>query len=423
MKRSFTLLTLVALLPAALSTRAVAQSSYTVVDVGLLSGTAYNYPRAINNNPLGVEVVGTSMVKSGASYVTGHAFYWSQTAGIVDIGVIGTDVSSTVQDINAKGEVIGQSFWAHSYPACRPIYWNVSQGARNPLALATLGGAAGRTFDINDTGTIIGLVSDSTGVYYGVVWKPAGMGVYGLPTALPPLSGGSAAVPRAINNAGLITGGSRDAFGIPHACIWTPDADGNYTSAPSDLGTPVADPINVNTGMLINSSEQVIAQSDLGFFYCSNGSVSPIFDLNGGSSVYVTGLNDLGQAACSVAAGSATHAALWQNGTTYNLGTLGGTNSYAASSYDAKVNPVYTGFTINSSGLVVGYSQTTGNKAAHAFVWSSSLGMRDMNNLTPSKAGFSFLRDGTGINDSGVITGAGALKNGLTHAYVAFPKP
>src|ERR1043166_6847480 len=128
----------------ALPTLASAQSSYTIVDVGLLSGTAQTYPTGISNNPNGVEVIGKSLVKSGVTYVSGHAFYWSQAAGIVDIGVLGADVLSSPRDINVNGEVVGSSFPTSSAATAHPLYWNLSRGARNPLALPTLSGGVGK---------------------------------------------------------------------------------------------------------------------------------------------------------------------------------------------------------------------------------------------------------------------------------------
>ena len=70
--------------------------------------------------------------------------------------------------------------------------------------------------------------------------------------------------------------------------------------------------------------------------------------------------------------------------TVTDLGTLGGTDSYA--------------YGINASGQVVGYCHTTGNAADHAFLYSGST-MTDLGTLggTDSYA--------NGINDSGQVVG------------------
>ena len=76
-----------------------------------------------------------------------------------------------------------------------------------------------------------------------------------------------------------------------------------------------------------------------------------------------------------------------------DLGTLGGTDSYANS--------------INASGTMVGTSYITGNSVQHAFI--SSVGaILDLNNLIPEGTGW-VLQDARGINDNGWIVGYGTI--------------
>jgi uncharacterized repeat protein (TIGR01451 family) len=91
-----------------------------------------------------------------------------------------------------------------------------------------------------------------------------------------------------------------------------------------------------------------------------------------------------------------THAVIYSNGSATDLGTLGGTNSYALS--------------INSSGQVVGQSQNA-NGETHAFV--STLGeLKDLGTL-----GGTFSA-GWGINDSGDVVGTSTLEGGYSHAFL-----
>ena len=116
---------------------------------------------------------------------------------------------------------------------------------------------------------------------------------------------------------------------------------------------------------------------------------------SGGVATTVT--NAAGQSAGYKSADNGeTHAVIYSNGDATDLGTLGGTNSYALS--------------INSSGQVVGQSQTA-NGETHAFV--STLGeLKDLGTLggTFSAA--------WGISDSGDVVGTSTLEGGYSHAFL-----
>jgi len=106
------------------------------------------------------------------------------------------------------------------------------------------------------------------------------------------------------------------------------------------------------------------------------------------------------------------HAFVRIDGVIHDLGTLPAGPNGAKSSADA----------INSSGQIVGYSQTLANGAVsnHAFVYSDGT-MLDLNNLLEDAPGWTLI-SASGINDAGQIIGLGTY-NGVTHGYLLTPVP
>ncbi|HEY3837906.1 MAG TPA: hypothetical protein VGL72_15095, partial [Bryobacteraceae bacterium] len=84
------------------------------------------------------------------------------------------------------------------------------------------------------------------------------------------------------------------------------------------------------------------------------------------------------------------HALLWQAGRTIDLGNLGGQGQFMGNF--ARL--------VNNLGEAVGWSDTAGNQATHAFRWTPNTGMQDLGTLAGD--GHSI---GLAINDQGVITG------------------
>jgi len=128
----------------------------------------------------------------------------------------------------------------------------------------------------------------------------------------------------------------------------------------------------------------------------------------GGNDSYGRGINVSGQVTgySDTTGNSAQHAFLYSGGAMTDLGTLGGSASY--------------GRGINASDQVTGTSDTTGNSAQHAFLYSDNA-MWDLNDwLAPDSLGWELIA-AYGINDSGQITGYGII-GGKEHAFLATPQ-
>jgi probable HAF family extracellular repeat protein len=202
-----------------------------------------------------------------------------------------------------------------------------------------------------------------------------------------------------INNSGQITGYADTGGGFYHAFLY---GGGGMT----DLGTLPYD--SYSEGFGINNSGQVTgwSLSSLHAFLYSGGSMADLGTLGGFLSIGV-GINASGQVAgYSYTTGNGLHAFLYSGGSMADLGTLGGSTS--------------VGLGINTSGQVVGYSFVAGDSAQHAFLYTPSAGMVDLNTLIPSGSGWTLLA-AYGINDAGQITGYGATLDGSTHAFLLSP--
>jgi probable HAF family extracellular repeat protein len=155
----------------------------------------------------------------------------------------------------------------------------------------------------------------------------------------------------------------------------------------------------------------LVAMALLGVLAGSSGAASEdytVTDLGtlGGTYSYASGVNDGGQVVgySSTTNDTATHAFLYpdENNKLEDLGTLGGSVSYA---YD-----------INEGGQVVGEAYINNDADNHAFLYDSTKGMQDLNDLIPPDSGWTLYYAGA-INTAGQIVGGGAI-NGQFHAFL-----
>src|SRR5260221_386959 len=171
----------------------------------------------------------------------------------------------------------------------------------------------------------------------------------------------------------------------------------------TDLGALRPDYISIGRG--VNSSGQVTGDSGHAFLY--DGTLHDLGTF-GGTYSFAWGINGSGQVAGTafLTFDAAYHAFLY-DGMIHDLGTLGGSSS--------------EGLGINANGQVTGFSLTTGDAAQHAYLYDSAHGMVDLNSLISPSSGWT-LYEGNAINDSGQITGFGTTGD-ATHAFLLTPVP
>jgi probable HAF family extracellular repeat protein len=356
---------------------------YTITDLGHLSPTAIN---------AWGQVVGN---------LNNHAFMWTRTGGLKDLGVIPGGTFSSGAAINDLGVVTGTADGLGTISndpyvpnqecsdLTQPFVWTLKDGMHGlgtSWAEGFAGSGCGIGFfgtGINDRSEVVGY-TDSYGSWYqfGFLWTRAeGMTVYG--GSWPPT------FVNGISNTGQIVGqnGTITTFTIGHATSWK-------NGVATDLGTL--------------------------------GGGADIVDYSSSAN----GVNDLGQVVGWSTTtpisffsrewpGAPVHAVLWMGSAEIrDLGTLRGDTLSVAS----KIS--FFGQVIGSSGntAVGDWSSGPPYKVidGHPFIWSERSGMRDLNTLVRGNSKW-VLTSATDINVWGQIVGQGLL-NGKPHGFLLTPR-
>lgn len=339
-------------------------------------------------------------------------FAAAQTYTITDLGTLAGDNESSGFWINNNGDVVGCSDTQTSlgYPCTglvagqHAFYWSASGGMKDlgTLPGATVSGAIG----LNDAGTVVGysnLKNHPATDFVAVQWSPTGA-----ISKLGTLSGGSSSAAFEINSSGEVTGDSFLASGLVNATSWTDKKIKNLGSLSGAIFT---------AGLDINESGEIVGESVFSYgppftshgFLCNGSAMTDLGTLPGGVTSLANAINSSGiivGQSDGTSTGGTWHAVKWNaNGKIKDLGVLkGGTYSVA--------------FGINDSNVVVGYANTPDN-APHAIRWTSSHGMQDLNSLIPADSGWTLI-NANAINNLGQITGYGSI-GGSNHAFLLNP--
>lgn len=336
----------------------------------------------------------------------------AQTYTITDIGVLKGDNESSGFWINNLGEVVGCTDTAtvEGYPCTglvpgqHAFSWTKSKGMKDlgTLSGATVSGAIG----INDAGMVVGYSNVKGQLatnFVATEWSATGA-----ITSLGTLSGGASSAAFEINSAGEIAGDSFLSSGIVDATSWTGSKIKNLGALSKAIFT---------AGLDINESGEIVGESVFGYgppftshaFLWNGSTMKDLGTLSGGITSMANAINSSG-VTVGQSDGSSTfgywHAVLWNSSDKIqDLGTLPGGNYSVA-------------FAINDSSVVVGYGNVLGN-AAHAMVWTAAGGMQDLNYLIPTTGGWELI-NANAINNAGQITGYG-VKGGHNHAFLMTP--
>jgi probable HAF family extracellular repeat protein len=254
-------------------------------DLGVLAGGLGSVARGINDRG---EVVGQSTLPIPAipRNPETHAFLWTPTGGMQDLGALGGGLTSSVAyDINNAGQVVGRSYSADRIippdPGSDPEYysraclWAPGQGMKDLGALASGYAVA---YAINDAGLVVGKswVSTVLSEEFGYSGRPV---LWASGRAIRDLGGlGAGAHNTAaygINEAGQVVGASdlgRIPDGAPlQAFLWSA-ADGMESLFPTT---------GLTTAQDINNHQQVVGDRRIATLHIVPGNDHPVANIGG----------------------------------------------------------------------------------------------------------------------------------------------
>jgi probable HAF family extracellular repeat protein len=360
--------------------KAVAQASYRVTDLGAEGNDNLGCAMSVNNEGW-TEIMAGNLPPGQQDNIGGQLLNGRALIDVdgfkFDLGTLGGPNSwMNWGEINDRGQVVGDSETAVLDPngedicgfgthlTCRPFLWQFLHMS----ALPTLGGNNGQASAINNRGQIVGFAEN------GTVDSSCPPGTTNNRIQLPVLweKGKAQALPTGSDPDG-------DAFWI------------------NDQGQAVGDSRNCS-GAIIHAVSW------------ENGTASPLPDFETGAVAY--GNNNQGQIVGTVgsADGTTQSGALWQNGALTNLGLLPG-----------DFGGIATG--INNQGQVVGSNWDSNFNWSHAFIWQNGV-MTDLNTLFPASSNL-FATMANKINERGQISGMATVLSGPhagdIHAFLATP--
>jgi probable HAF family extracellular repeat protein len=318
-----------------------------------------------------------------------HAFLWTASGGMQDLGVPAGYIQSFANAISRNGQIAGYFLNANEQPTA--AVWTPATGWRT--LSKRLNPKYSIAYGINSAQQVVGVTEvPGTNVPHAFLWTAA-TGMQDLGTL-----GGANSFAYGINDSGEVVGGSLTATGAGHAFLWT------QAGGMQDLGALDAGGFNPGSTAFAINDKGIVAGSSVpkddfseavfwrnGHIYTLKGIGPPDPGQSGPSSIAyaINNVGPIGEIAGSFSKSSPNDPAfpfLWNQATgVITIGALDGSISNTA-----------TG--VNDVGQVVGYDLLSSGEPL-AFIWSSADGLQSLGTLGGPDSW------ATAINDAGQVVG------------------
>jgi probable HAF family extracellular repeat protein len=328
-----------------------------------------------------------------AVFCPGYGALASTSYTLTDIGALAANNAAQAWDINEAGQVAGRSYNT-SNPVYNGFVW--SDGSMQSMNVTVTSNSIP---GINDAGQVVGDGYNN----HAFLWTNGSFQDLGT------LAGGSNSSASGVNNVGQVVGISDVIIsGVTqrHAFLWS-QSDGMR-----DLGS-LGGVNTLSSARRINDSGQLVGYymgtdgRQHAFIWSSESGMKDLGVLANGS--LANGINDKGEVVGESGGGFSSF--YWSDATgAVYLDTFGSNRRIYA--YD-----------INDAGQIVGYGSPAPGSGDRAVLWDSYLSDAvDLNTICQVDGWI--LREATGINDKGQITGwMQSTTSAELHAFVLTPVP
>lgn len=309
---------------------------------------------------------------------------------VTDLGLLPGSFATEAYSINARGQVVGTAD-----APMRAFFWEDGR----MYDMGTLGGSKVLTYGINNRGEAVGLslmLGDETA--HAFIWKDGDLRDLGT------LPGGTISMGFAINQRGQVLGVADNPDQQLSFFLW------HRSTGMLDLGawSLGGDPEDTRP-RAINNRLQIVGKATdeedrQRAFLWDDGVMTDLGTL-GGSASFARDINERGEIVgfAYTANDLNSYAVRWKNGQIESLGALGHWSEARA---------------INNRGDVVGISGSP-DSYPRAVLWRDGA-VRRLDELIPAGSGW-WLYVANDVNDSGEIVGIGAIDDEW-HAYVLTPR-